>query len=382
MMKITNVDTLVCKHYLFVRIHTDSGVTGLGEAGNWGFLEATAAAIENFKSYLIGKDPFQIEDIYQNFYRASYFRGSVIMSAISAIDIALWDIKGKALDVPVYELLGGKTRNKARVYASVMTAGETLDDLVKGYIELQKQGFTAAKIFMTEPEVAEDGSTEFFSGRITYSAERVRRIREAVGDNFDLVLEAHRSMSIPEAIAFAHAVETYHPMVLEDPTTPDSPDAMALIAGKINIPIATGERFINIHEFGTLLSKNGAQYVRPDVCAVGGFTASKKICAIAEAHNVLVIPHNPLGPVSTAACLQLCACIPNLGILELPDFCMNGQEDAMLKKPLHFENGCMLIPDGPGIGIELADDAAELFPPKPRGSNAAKRSFDGSVRDF
>lgn len=381
-MVITNLKTMICKHYLFVKVYTDAGIVGLGEAGNWGYLGATEAAIHKFKEYLSGKDPFNTEDFYQNFYRSVYFRGSVIMSAISAIDIALWDIKGKALGVPVYQLLGGRTRDKVRVYASVMHNTPVLDDLVQEYVALKEMGFTAAKIFMTEASVASDGSSEFFSSRIAYSVERLRRCREAVGDNFDFVLEVHRSMSVPEAIAFGRAVEPYRPMVLEDPIMPDNPDAMAEVSSKIGVPIATGERFINLHEFETVLSRRAAHFIRPDVCAVGGITASKKICALAEAHNALVIPHNPLGPVSTAACLQLCACIPNLGIQELPGFCLGGKEDAMVKEPLRFENGCLLIPDAPGIGIELSDDAQALYPPQPRGSNAARRSYDGSVRDF
>ena len=382
-MKITDVKLIYAKHYLFCHVYTDAGIVGLGEAGNWGYLEATAAAILKFREYLIGKDPFRIEDLNQNFYRSVYFRGSVIMSAISAIDIALWDIKGKALGVPVYELLGGKTREKIRVYASVMSKENDLDKLAEHYRELQAMGFTAAKIFVNGPIRSEkDGHDEFYSGRIEDELEKVRVIREAVGPHFDLILEAHRGMTVAEAVAFGSEVAKYRPMVLEDPMTPDNIDTMAQIAHKIPVPIATGERFVNLREFEMLMRRGAAQYVRPDVCAVGGITTTKKVCAAAEASDVLVIPHNPLGPVSTAACLQICACIPNLGIQELPDFCLNGSEDAMVKEPLRFENGFMVIPEAPGIGVELAENAAELYPAKGRGSNAAKRAFDGSVKDW
>ena len=382
-MKITDIKLIYAKHYLFVHIYTDEGIIGLGEAGNWGYLGATAAAIEKFSSYLIGKDPFKIEDINQNFYRSVYFRGSVIMSAISAIDIALWDIKGKALGVPVYELLGGKTRDKVRAYASVMTKEENLDALAKGYADLKEKGFTAAKIFVNGPvKSTQNGQDEFFSGRIEREIEKVRVCREAVGPDFDFVLEVHRGMTLPEAITFGKEVEKYRPMVLEDPVTPDNIDTMAEVAQKVHVPIATGERFINLKEFQMLMSRHACQYVRPDVCAVGGITTSKKICALAEANDVLVIPHNPLGPVSTAACLQICASIPNLGIQELPGFCLNGAEDAMVKQPLQVENGCLLIPDAPGIGLELSENAAELYPANERGSNEAKRAFDGSVKDW
>lgn len=382
-MKITDVRLIYAKHYLFVHVYTDAGIVGLGEAGNWGYLGATAAAIEKFTPYLIGKDPFRIEDFNQNFYRSVYFRGSVIMSAISAIDIALWDIKGKALGVPVYELLGGKTRDKIRVYASVMTKETDPESLTRSYRELQDMGFNAAKIFVNGPiQTTNDGMDEFFSGRIEDELEKVRICREAVGSHFDFILEAHRGMTKPEAIAFGTEVAQYRPMVLEDPMTPDNIDSMSEIAAKIPVPIATGERFTNLREFEMLMRRDAAQYIRPDVCAVGGITTTKKICAAAEANDVLVIPHNPLGPVSTAACLQICASIPNLGIQELPGFCLNGSEDRMVKEPLRFQDGCMLIPDAPGIGVELAEDATELYPANERGSNAAKRAFDGSVKDW
>ena len=382
-MKITEIKTRKVKHYLFVQVYTDAGIVGLGEAGNWAQLNATEAAIHKFGEYLIGKDPRRIEDYNQNFYRSQYFRGSVIMSAISALDIALWDIKGKALGVPVYELLGGPTRDKVRVYASPMTKVQEPKALAESYVQLKEMGFTAAKIFVNGPiSSKKDGRDEFFSGRIEDELEKVRLCREAVGYDFDFVLEVHRGMTLPEAVTFGRAVEKYRPMVLEDPVPPDNMDTMAQVASKVGVPIASGERFINLREFQVLLSRQAVQYVRPDVCAVGGITTSKKICSLAEAHDVLVIPHNPLGPVSTAACLQICASIPNLGIQELPGFCLNGAEDAMVKTPLSFENGCMLVPDGPGIGIELADNAEELYPSKERGGAAAKRGFDGCVKDW
>lgn len=382
-MKITELKLRFVKHYLFVEIKTDAGIIGLGEAGNWGFLASTAEAINKFTPYLLGKDPFGTEDITQNLYRAVYFRGSVIMSAISAIDIALWDIKGKALGAPVYQLLGGKTRDKIRCYASVMKHSPDLGKTVEQYKKLQEMGFNAAKIFVNGPQKStEQGFDEFYSGRVESELEKVRLVREAVGARFDLILETHRGMTPSEAIAFGSEVESFRPMVLEDPVTPDNLDTMAWVASKINVPIATGERFINIKEFEMLIRRNAAHYLRPDVCAVGGITAAKKIAAIAEASDVQLIPHNPLGPVSTAACLQICASIPNLGIQELPGFCINGAEDKMVKEPLRFAEGFMMVPEAPGIGVELSDDAEQLYPAKERGSIEAFRYFDGSVKDW
>lgn len=259
-MKITDVKLVFAKHYLFVHVYTDEGIVGLGEAGNWGYLMATAAAIEKFKEYLIGKDPFKIEDFNQNFYRSVYFRGSVVMSAISAIDIALWDIKGKALGVPVYELLGGLTRDKVRVYASPMVRDKDPEQLAKRYIDLKKQGFTAAKIFVNGNDKSlKEGHDEYFSGRIEMELEKVKICREAVGYDFDFILEAHRGMTLPEAVAFGRAVEPYRPMVLEDPVTPDNYDTMAEVASKIGVPIATGERFTSLREFEVLMSRHAAQ---------------------------------------------------------------------------------------------------------------------------
>ncbi|MBP3241949.1 MAG: mandelate racemase/muconate lactonizing enzyme family protein [Oribacterium sp.] len=382
-MKIMDLKLIYAKHYLFVQVYTDAGIVGLGEAGNWSFLAATAAAIEGFRSYLLGRDPFNAEDITQNLYRATYFRGSVIMSAISAIDIALWDIKGKALGVPVYQLLGGKTRDKVRVYASVMKHSNDLAVLREEYKKLQEMGFNAAKVFINGPQRSENkGYDEFYSGRIENELEKVRVVRETVGKHFDLILENHRGMTLPEAVSFGKEVAGYRPMVFEDPVTPDNIDTMAQAASKIPVPIATGERFINIKEYEMLIRRNAAQYVRPDVCAMGGITATKKVAAIAEASDVLLIPHNPLGPVSTAACLQICASIPNLGIQELPTFCLNEAEDAMVKEPLKFKDGFMMIPEAPGIGVELAENASVLYPAKSRGSNEAFRYYDGSVKDW
>lgn len=382
-MKITGVDIIEAKHYLFVQVHTDEGITGLGEAGNWGFLEATKGAIKKLSQFIIGHDPFRIEHLYHDMYRAMYFRESVIMSAISALEIALWDIKGKALGVPVYDLLGGKTRDKIRTYCSGLSNfNMTSDEMAEEFARLKERGFTASKIFIPVNQTKGDGSDELFRTKVKIAVEKVRAVREAVGDDFDLIVEVHRCMNVPEAISFANQIEQYHPMVLEDPIVPDDVDAMAYVASKINIPIATGERFTYFNEFETLMRRDAARYVRPDVCAVGGINASRKVAAIAEANNVLIIPHNPLGPVSTAACVQLSACISNLGIMELPSFMLNGAEDAMVKEPIQMDGGYIIVPDKPGIGIELADNAAELYPAHDRAQAHAHISFDGSVRDW
>lgn len=335
-MKITDVKLRFAKHYLFVQVYTDAGIVGLGEAGNWGYLQATAAAIEKFATYLIGKDPFRIEDYNQNFLRSVYFRGSVIMSAISAIDIALWDIKGKALGVPVYELLGGKTREKVRVYASVMHLTEDKQELAKQYQQLQEMGFTAAKIFCNGPTSSPDGKGEFFSSRIEREVEKVRVAREAVGPDFDFVLEVHRGMTLPEAVAFGRAVEPYRPMILEDPVPPDNVDTMAEVASKVGVPIATGERAIDLREFEVLMARHACQYGPPGRLRCGRYYHQQKDLRSGRGTRCAGHPAQPAGP-RLHRCLPADLCLHpqsgNPGAARfLPQWCgrQNGQRAAPL----------------------------------------------------
>lgn len=364
-MKISDIEIKAAGRYMFVQVHTDDGITGLGEIGTWGYLDAAAEVIRKFKKHLVGQEALDTEHLWQSLYRATYFRGSVILGAISAIDIALWDIKGKHLGVPVYQLMGGKCREKVRVYVPVFEF--EAEAMAKRCHEVQKRGFTAARLFIpVYHNKNREKKDETFSGKIDIAVEKIRACREAVGPYFDLCIEIHRSMSVPEAITFAREIEKYNPYFIEDPIAPDDMDAMVEVAQKTRVPVATGERAINIQEFAMLVKRSGAQYLRPDVCAVGGLTAAKKICSIAEAHSVEIVPHNPLGPVSTAACLQLDACISNFGIQEFPSFNDNGSEDAMVKTPLVVEDGYLLLPDSPGIGVELVEDVTERFPPAQR----------------
>ena len=380
-MKITRIEYIPAGKYLFIKVHTDEGLTGTGEVGSWGYLDGTLGVLKKLEGYLIGQDPRRIEHHWQYMYRSMYFRGSIIMSAIAAIDIALWDIKGKALGVPVYELLGGKYRDKVRTYPAVFKF--TPEEMAAACADIKAQGFTAARLMITGDARQRSCGIEdsVFSHRVSAQIARVRACREAVGDDFDLILEVHRSMSVPEAIAFAKGVEPYNPFFLEDPIAPDSDEVMAEVAAKTWLPIATGERFITVQEFENLLMKKAARYVRPDLCALGGITACKKVAAIAESHYVDIVPHNPLGPVSTAACLQLDAAVPNVAIQEFPSFYLTSGEKAMITTELVLDHGFLVIPDAPGIGIELADDITEKFPPAQRSINC-QISFDGAVRDL
>jgi galactonate dehydratase len=380
-MKITNVEVLPIDRYLFVHIHTDAGIIGLGESGTHAHQEAAQAAIEKFGRYLVGEDPARIEHHWNVMYRSGHFRGAAIMGAISAIDIALWDIKGKALGVPVYDLLGGKCREKARVYYHVR--GATIDDLLARCIEAKERGFTA--VGHLSPFLDEPGEVPYFkthTQKIRGAIDTIRRCREAVGDEVDLCVEIHRRLTPAEAVVLARGIEPFHPMFYEDPILPDNFDAMGLVAQQIAIPLATGERLHTIQEFQMLLTRGAVQYVRPDVCLAGGISGSKKIAALAEAHNAGVVPHNPngLSPVSTAACLQIAACIPNLAIQEYSHTEHEPPKSELVKQTMRCVGGFLIVPDAPGIGIELAPDAREHYPPVRR-TVGTRLHVDGSVVD-
>ena len=378
-MKITSVKAVPVDRYLFARIDTDEGISGLGESGAWGYLEASEAAIGKFGRYLVGQDPLRIEHHWQYMYRFSHFRGAAIMGAISALDIAMWDIAGKYFGVPVYQLMGGRTRDKARVYYHVF--GDTKEILIQGVKDAKEQGFTA--VGHLTPFLDEARDVPFFKTHVDKmrdAIETVRAYREAVGDDVDLCIEIHRRLTPAEAVVLARGIEQFHPFFYEDPILPENFDAMGLVARNISIPIATGERLHSIHEFEMLLARGAVQYVRPDVCMAGGLTHSKKIAAVAEAHYVGVVPHNPLSPVSTAACLQLAACIPNFAIQELPTGEHEPPKSDIVRSAVQVEDGFLIVPDTPGIGVELKEDAQERRPPVPR-EVSTRLNVDGSVVD-
>ena len=378
-MKITEITTHFVDTYLFVTVDTDEGIRGLGESGAWGYLEASAGAVDTFKRYLIGQDPLRIEHHWQYLYRYSHFRGAAIMGALSAVDLALWDIAGKHFGVPCYQLLGGKCRDKARVYYHVF--GDTTEKLVQGCVNAKNEGFTAVghlTPFLDEPRDVPYFKTH--ADKMRNAIDAVARYREAVGDKVDLCIEIHRRLTPAEAIVLARGIEPYHPFFYEDPILPDNLDAMEFVARNISIPIATGERIHTIFEFQMLLARGAVQYVRPDVCLCGGLTHSKKVAALAEAHHVQVVPHNPLSPVSTAACVQLAACIPNFALQEYPLGEKQPPKSEIVKSTLELKDGFLIVPDSPGLGVDLSEDAARRYPYKPR-QVSTRLHADGSVVD-
>lgn len=380
-MKVTKVETVPVDRFLFVRVHTDAGIVGLGESGAWGFLEASQQVLEKFAHYLVGQDPLRIEHHWNYLYRAFHFRGAAIMGALSALDIALWDIKGKHYNAPVYELLGGKTRDKARVYLDI--GGKTVDEVIANARAAKEQGFTA--VGHLSPLV-DGGRGDTYSkthgAKMAEAVDAVRRYRQELGDEFDLCIEIHRRLTPAEAIELGRAIEQYHPMFYEDPIRPDNLDAMEQVARQVGIPIASGERLHTIYEFEMLLRRRAVGYARTSIGLCGGITGAKKIAALAEANHVLVSPHVNSSPVISAASLQLAACIPNFGIQEHSRGESQPPKSEIVTPSLqHDGQGYLIIPNSPGIGMELVDDAAERFPYRMR-EIENRLHVDGSVVDF
>lgn len=359
-MKITSIETILAGgRYLFLKVHTDKGLVGLGECGAWGYQEATALVVKQMEKLIVGQDPMRIEFIHNALARNLHFRGAITQSALSGIDIALWDLKGKAFGVPCYELLGGKHRDKVRIY--VNARGKNAEELASAAKKLADDGFSAIRFSIGHP-ANEDGSCgEAFSALVNRVSHTMEEIRSAVGWEEDVSIECHRGLRPAEAIELGRAVAPYRPHFYEDPI-PDNLEAMRTVIDECVVPVATGERFINPMEFDSLMTTTKVRYIRPDMCVCGGLTAGKKIAAEAEQRGVYVIPHNPLGPVSTAACLQLDAVIPNFEIQEYP--MANGvcRLDKEMKTPFQVENGYIVLPEGPGLGIELIDEIDKVFP--------------------
>jgi galactonate dehydratase len=367
---VQTVEPLHVGQFMFVRIVTDHGVVGYGEAGTWGHIAAAETAIRRFAEYLVGKPAFDIEYHWNYMHRFSYFQGMAINAAISAIDIALWDIKGKVLGVPIYQLIGGACRTKARVYGHIYE--KSIEGVLKECQRKMDLGFTA--FGHINPFLDEGTDQIYFKTHIQKlrdAEENVRRMREVVGDRVDLLIELHRRLTPAEAVTFCNNIKDTYPMFVEDPIRPESVDAMARVASRLSVPVATGERFCTIYEFQALLTREAVEYVRIDVALCGGITGAKKVAALAEAHNVQIVPHNPLSPIGLAACLQVAAAVPNFAIQEYS----TGFEAGVFTSTLaHLGtnivdycppvvDGFVDIPHGPGLGINLIDEAQSVRPP-------------------
>jgi len=361
-MIITGFETYFVKpRWLILKVLTDEGIYGLGEPILETRAHTCSQAIQEIGQNIIGEDPRRIEHLWQKMYRGNFYRGGpIIMSAISGIEMALWDIKGKVLGVPVYDLLGGAVRHKIRMYTHVKQIarldGNTIDEMCDFARErLSTWRMTAIKYSIIPPIRPVIGREE-----LKPHVERFAAVRKAIGDSVDLGIDFHGRVTPLNARRLIHALEPYHPMFIEEPVLPENVEEMVVVARSTDVPIATGERLFTRYGYREVIEKQAAQILQPDLCHCGGIFEARKIAAMAETYHMYIAPHNPLGPVSLAACLQLDACTPNFLIQEFPGLPEGWDRGVKLfKNPFEIHDGYIDIPTGPGLGIELNDAALE-----------------------
>lgn len=371
-MKITSLETCFLKpRWVFLKMETDEGLVGWGEPVVEGWSRTTAMAVEEMGRYLVGRDPRRIEHHWQALYRGAFYRGGpVLCSALSGLEQAMWDIKGKALGAPVHELLGGAVRDRIRVYAHV--GGQDADACVRSAQRRLGEGFTVIK---TAPfrAVRFVESAAFVDAAVA----RIAALREAVGDGVDIGIDFHGRVSPPMAVRLAKALEPLHPMFIEEPCLPENVDALVTVARATSIPVATGERLFTRWGFREVLEKGAAAILQPDVSHAGGILETRKIAAMAEAYYATIAPHCPLGPIALAACLQVDACTPNFLCQEQVSL-----GAGYLKEPFEVTDGHIAVPTGPGLGIEVDEDALPGHACDGSHENPRLWHEDGSLADW
>ena len=380
-MKIERVESILAGKSQIVRVITDTGLIGVGQSACWGYLEATDAVVKKFADYLVGKDPLDIEHHWQYMYRMGPFRGSVVSGAVSAVDIALWDIKGKVMEAPVWQLLGGKVRDKIRLHLlmggirpGAADQGTTPEGLRLNSRDAAEEGYTAIK---TDP--LPDGFQSMTLSRMIHDTrENVAAMREGAGLDVDIILEIHRKLTPMNAIALSEQLIEFTPLFYEDPVQIDSIKSQGEIAQRTTLPVANGERMHSIWEFRELFEAGGSQYVRPDLGLGGGITSVKKIAAIAESYHSALVTHNFLGPVLTAAACNIDTSIPNFLTQE---YSMEDEQsfNAIFNSSWKRDGGFIPVPEIPGIGIDLEAESLKSQPYVPRDLQVIPMRTDGSV---
>ncbi len=361
-MKVTDIKTFVTDCYrtnwVFVKVYTDEGIDGVGEATLEYKEFALTGAVEHIKSYLIGKDPRQIEKHRFSIYRDAYWRGgAVLMSAMSAVEIALWDILGKSLGAPVYQLLGGKVNDDVRIYVNGWFAGAKTPEQFaeKAKIAVQR-GVTAMKW-----DPFGKAYLRLSNAELDNAMRCVGAVRDAVGKDVDLLIEGHGRFDTPTAITIAKELEQFKPMWFEEPVPPDNLDVLKNVKDKSPVPISAGERLYTRFDYRALFDKNAADYIQPDVSHAGGISELVKIASEAESRYIPFAPHNPSGPVANAATLQIAAVCPNFCILEIMYSDVEWRKDVT-NEALVYKEGRIAIPDKPGLGIEINESECEKHP--------------------
>ncbi|AEN09801.1 MULTISPECIES: mandelate racemase/muconate lactonizing enzyme family protein [unclassified Streptomyces] len=365
-MRITGISTHVVgtpwRNLTYVRVHTDEGLTGVGETRMLGRTNALVGYLEEASAnHITGSDPFAVEDLVRRMKYGDYGRaGEIVMSGIAVVEMACWDIKGKALGVPVWQLLGGKVTDRVKAYAN---GWYTTERTPEAYHEAARavvgRGYRALKI-----DPFGTGHLELGQEETRYAVSLIEAVRDAIGPDTELMLEMHGRFSPATAVRIAREMAPFAPAWLEEPVPPENLKALAKVAEKVDQPIATGERVHDRIEFRELFESQAADIIQPDVGHIGGILEARKLAATAETHYVMVAPHNVGGSVLTAANLQLAGCTPNFKILEH----FNDFADADIKKVVKGApqvdpaTGCFTLSDAPGLGVELDVEAAAEFP--------------------
>ena len=379
--KISRIETfLVPPRWLFVRVESDDGAFGWGEASLEGWAEAVEGVFEAYRDRFIGVDPFDIEDIWQVGFRGGFYRGgAVIMSALSGLEQALWDLKGRAVGLPAWQMLGGKVRNRVRSYAWI--GGDRPNEIAEAAQVRKNQGFTAVKMNATA-ELDWIGTPKAFD-------EVVKRVEAAQAQGMDVGLDFHGRVHRPMAKQLAKVLEPLGLLFIEEPLLSENPEGLREIAGLVSTPIALGERLYTRWEFKPVFERGAVDIIQPDLSHAGGILEVRKIAAMAEAYDVAVAPHCPLGPLALGACLQIAACTPNHAIQEISlgihyntgghdllNFCTN-------KEALTPIDGYLPVPEGPGLGVDI-DEAAvrEADKDRHRWRNPIFRNVDGSFAEW
>lgn len=377
-MKITDVKPFVVDcfrtNFVFVKIYTDEGIAGVGEGTLEYKKKAFLGALEHIKEYLVGKNPLNVEQHFHNIYRDAYWRGGpVLMSALSAVEMALWDILGKHLNVPVYQLLGGKVNDRVRIYVNGWFAGaREPEEFAEKAKQAVKRGVTAMKW-----DTFGKSYLDITNEALDKALRCVAAVREAVGDKVDLLIEGHGRFNIPTGIKIAKELEQFKPMFFEEPTLPDSLEALKAVRDKSPVAISAGERLYTRWDYRRFFDIMPADYIQPDISHAGGIMELKKIAAEAECRYIPFAPHNPSGPVANAATLQLAANTPNFCILEIMYSDVEWRKD-ITNEELEYKDGYITIPDRAGLGIEINENECLKHPYKPH----TLRHYDGTLTDI
>ena len=380
-MRITGVEHFLTSDVrssaVFLKIETDAGIVGYGEATNHFLPHSALGAVQDLTPYLIGEDPERIAYLWQVCYRRRFYRGGPATgAALAAIDMALWDIKGKAHGVPVYQLLGGLAREKVRVYGHV--TGRSAEEIAAQARERAAKGITAIRY--RGFHAYDDADLHDHRLAVEQQVEYMAAIREAVGDEVDIILECHGRYDPQWAIELARRVEPYRPFMIEDPVRHENPQALAQLRAHTGLPLAIGERYHDKWDFRETIVNQYANYLRPDVCHCGGISEMLKIAAMGETYYMELIPHNNAGPLGTAATLHAALAIPNVAMIEAPWVNGSGETDVVRPYP-EVVDGYALPLEGPGLGIAFDEALARSKAFTPR-MQPRLDALDGSVRDF